>query len=206
MKKKFHFLAILLACLFFAKPCFTEQLEIITGEEYEVYSAVLSSEEPFLQRIIVVNKQSSESEQIIIEQTTLTSQKILESGNICTHFNNLTGIKLGADLCEDFAKKNQSSYKLENKFSIPYSSVIVISAEELKEAFSERGWFGFYKKYPDSRGTISLSRVGFNAEHTRAFLCWHYHCGGLCGRGVLVLLFKEDGQWKIKRVQGTWKS
>jgi hypothetical protein len=72
------------------------------------------------------------------------------------------------------------------------------------------GWDAFFGKYPDSRGYIELSAVGFNADKTLAVVYMGHHCHYLCGGGTQHMLEKVDGQWqpaKLKAKGGcSWAS
>jgi hypothetical protein len=68
------------------------------------------------------------------------------------------------------------------------------------------GWNDFYKKYPNSSGYISVSRVGFNTNFTRALLYKSNSCGSLCGSGDYVLFEKADGIWKAVNWFNCWMS
>jgi hypothetical protein len=57
------------------------------------------------------------------------------------------------------------------------------------------GWTPFFVKYPDARGFIELSPVGFDTR-THAVIYVSHHCGGLCGGGGYGFLEKENGVWR----------
>ena len=60
---------------------------------------------------------------------------------------------------------------MRSNLSIRYVLVGDKGLEDLfrKDKF-DRGWTGFYAKYPHSSGLIFLSKVGFNADFTQAML------------------------------------
>ena len=58
------------------------------------------------------------------------------------------------------------------------------------------GWAVLRERYPDSRGIIGFSAVGFNPSRTRALVYSFHQCGGLCGAGGHQLLEKVDGRWQ----------
>jgi len=86
--------------------------------------------------------------------------------------------------------------------------VTLISTQEVDQIFSGGGgwWQAFYKKYPKSPGLVTFSNVGFNPEMNYALVNVGYSCGGLCGRGGLVLLVKKDGNWIKERDLISWVS
>lgn len=66
---------------------------------------------------------------------------------------------------------------------------------------------GVRAKYPDAYGVVSLSRVGFDAEMTKAVVyVSQVACGLGCGEGVCMLLVKEDCRWKVKDKRLSWIS
>ena len=67
-------------------------------------------------------------------------------------------------------------------------------------------WVRFYQKYPHSSGLVFFSNIGFNAQHTQAFVYGGYMCDGLCGQGRYFLLEKVNGKWQIIQEQGLWVS
>jgi hypothetical protein len=106
---------------------------------------------------------------------------------------------LGDDILGDFKAKNQTSSALERMFtlSVPYT---LISEQELASIFSTTasGWDKFYAKYPDSKGFLTLSRVGFNQAKDTAVLYTEYQSGATAGEGDLVLMKKTDGRWTVE--------
>jgi hypothetical protein len=67
-------------------------------------------------------------------------------------------------------------------------------------------WEAFYRKYPNSGGFITLSRVGFDAEKKHAFAYVQYECGSLCADASYYLLEKEQGVWKVTKRAMAWAS
>lgn len=57
-----------------------------------------------------------------------------------------------------------------------------------------------------SYGVVGLSRVGFNAPHTRAVVYIELLYCGLCGGGQYYYLAKQSGAWRVVGVAGTWVS
>jgi ABC-type phosphate transport system substrate-binding protein len=114
---------------------------------------------------------------------------------------------LGDDILGDFKAKNESSSALEHTFtlSVPYT---LISEQELASIFSTTatGWDKFYAKYPDSKGFLALSRVGFNQAKDTAVLYTEYQSGATAGEGDLVLMKKTDGRWTVEDNSMFWQS
>jgi hypothetical protein len=109
---------------------------------------------------------------------------------------------------EDFKRKCTESVSLKPLFTLPAKQVL-ISDQELGDFFdilSSGSWARFYKRYPNSVGFVSLSRVGFNLNHDQAFLYVALRCGDLCGSGYYVLLAKDEGAWSVKHIDPLWVS
>jgi hypothetical protein len=103
-----------------------------------------------------------------------------------------------------------SVYYFENKFSVPSKKVSLISAEEIQYIFSNTeinaGWEEFYRRYPNSPGTISFSRIGYNTDKTQAVVDMGNMYASLRGEGFLVFLKLENNKWKIVITMLTWIS
>jgi hypothetical protein len=107
-----------------------------------------------------------------------------------------------------FAK--DSVYYFENKFSVTSKKVYLISYEEIQNIFSNAeingGWEEFYRRYPNSSGTISFTRIGYNADKTQAMVSMGNMYASLGGEGHLIFLKLENHQWKILYAIPTWIS
>ena len=108
----------------------------------------------------------------------------------------------------DYTLANDTVYYLENKFSVASKKVSVVSDEEIQYIFStmeiNKGWEEFYRRYPDSNGTISFSRIGYSKDKTRAMVELGNMYASLGGEGSLIFLKLEDNRWIIARIMPTW--
>lgn len=159
----------------------------LEAEEQAVYSVLLSE----------YDRQS-----IVLSQTT-------DSG---FDFTGQTGMPdgiagLSQDLWDDYLGRNDRSYPLSTEMEIgrEYS---LLEAEEMSDIFSnhEDGWSEFYRRYPDSPGITTLSRVGFNQDRTEALVYMGTQFHYLAGAGNLIQLEKKNGEWKIKDKTMLWIS
>ncbi|HEV2913980.1 MAG TPA: hypothetical protein VGX92_11930 [Pyrinomonadaceae bacterium] len=100
---------------------------------------------------------------------------------------------------EDFRARSREPHALENLFSAPLR-IKVISGPELSDYFSGGpvGWRLLYRRYPDARGILTFSTVGFNREMNQALVYRSFTCGGTCGHGSFVFLVKEGGVWRVR--------
>ena len=83
-----------------------------------------------------------------------------------------------------------------------------MSGQELASIFSSSatGWDKFYAKYPDAKGILALSRVGFNQAKDTAVLYTEYQSGPTAGEGDVVLMKKTDGRWTVQENSMFWQS
>ncbi len=174
----------------------SNESDIIPNSEYEVYSSVILSRN-YPQS---VNK-------IVIYQLTNNRTWWCVNYDCFQNFKNYT-LKNDSMLVDNFKNKNAKAYKLENKFSIP-QTVILIPDEELNKIFRDnpsKGWDAFYEKYPNSSGAIRISRVGLNSNQTQAILYFGYQDGLVSGEGYLIFLTKDEGKWIVKEQVSLWIS
>jgi hypothetical protein len=103
-----------------------------------------------------------------------------------------------------------SVYYFENNFSVPSKKVSLIPAEEIRNIFNNpdinAGWEEFYRRFPNSNGTISFSRIGYNAGKTQAVISVGNMYASLGGEGFLIFLALENNGWKIRKSILTWIS
>lgn len=179
-----------------------EDIDTISNDEYEVYSAVLLQSRNLLS-----------SDQFVIEQFTsglyLTPKPSLMESETTLAFRT-TGLEMKqrSSIIKDFILKNTKKYSLENRFS-PSLRIVFISKQERSEIFSAtkafgEGWSEFSKKYPHSKGFIQFSRVGFNTDRDQAIVYCGESTGSLSGAGHIVLLVKEKNKWILTTELRLW--
>jgi hypothetical protein len=146
-------------------------------DAYAVYSAVIPSEWAVT---------AAHAKNLVIARET-TGYKI------CLKPDNNTAEIIGPAI-ENYEAQNRESWMLEPKIEthIPFK---LLNSSEVKEAFENSGWEGFYRNYPDSGGIIELSAVGFNSDKTIAVVYVGHSCGMLCGGGSFHVLEKKNGNW-----------
>jgi hypothetical protein len=166
----------------------------VTADEYDVYSVLIQS----------VYIDASQPKQIVVS-TVNPHQK--SSFAEAAHAIKSFWPDLGDDVVGDFKAKNTSSSTLERTFtlSVPYT---LMSEQEVASIFSSAatGWDKFYAKYPDARGFLALSRVGFNQAKDTAVLYTEYQSGATAGEGDVVLMKKTDGRWTVEDNSMFWQS
>jgi hypothetical protein len=68
-------------------------------------------------------------------------------------------------------------------------------------------WPAFYARYPDSAGTLAVSRGIIDPEGRHGWIYAATLCEGTCGRGFLITLSSvADGRWQVDRAFMVWIS
>ena len=82
-----------------------------------------------------------------------------------------------------------------------------ISTQEFANLFRPNadGWASFYSQHKSS-DLITLSKVGFNSNKTKALVYAASQCGWKCGKGDYFLLNKQNGAWEIVTMINSWVS
>ncbi len=105
---------------------------------------------------------------------------------------------------------SDSVYYLENRFNVASKKVSLVSADEIQYIFSNsdinKGWEEFYRRYPDSPGTISFSRIGYNTNKTQAVVSMGNMYASLGGEGRMIFLTLIYNRWQIAKSVPTWIS
>ena len=164
--------------------------ELIESEEYVVYSHLIES--------WYVN---DNIRLIVIEDTNEPSlwSESLE--------NELEPLDVTEEMIEVFKTRNMRPVSLKRllSLSVPY---VLIGSKEMEDIFQidRDGWDEFYQRYPDSPGTITLSRVGFNSYMNRALVYIGIQSHWRAGSGHFVLLLKENAAWKVQGETMIWIS
>ena len=106
--------------------------------------------------------------------------------------------------------KNLFRFQIPGRLRLPHPFAMV-DQKEIESAYgpglaSTPKTAELIKDLRRSWGVITLSRVGFDSEGTRAIVYAQLAYCGLCGEGVYLYLSKESGAWHVVRGSGTWIS
>jgi hypothetical protein len=83
----------------------------------------------------------------------------------------------------------------------------LVDKTEVDSIFNKGGWWtDYYRKYPNSQGILSLSRVGFSPDGKQAVFYASNGCGGKCGTGTYVVMERVDSGWKVAKEILIWIS
>ena len=158
------------------------------GDETGVYRAVLSGAR-YSGRTIVVQEMSSRGDELM--------NKIEQARGV------------SGEAIRDYKVRNLEPGSLRWIGSIS-PRIEFLSEDEIDRIFPEDAsvypWTDFYKRFPGSSGLVSLSKIGFNNDHTQAIVYVANVCGGLCGSGEFVVLKKVRGRWVVDRRDQLWVS
>ncbi len=113
------------------------------------------------------------------------------------------GLALEQSAADDYEAKNSQKWLLNKaSFKLPVKTELITDLD-LKAIFhgnwGELQWINYYRRFPDARGFVMLSRIGFNTHHTQALLYFGSRCGPGCGDLHFLLLQKENGTWSTKK-------
>jgi hypothetical protein len=114
------------------------------------------------------------------------------------------------ELPTSFMARNQASRTLGPDMSLGAPYVLLTDAE-VSQIFSpgsdpSLGWQTFYSKYPEARGIITLSRVGFNAAGDEALVYVGSQFESLGAEGLYYLLVRQGDAWVVDQQAVTWVS
>lgn len=176
----------------------------VSEEEYAVYSAVLDG--MFAGGKVAFDSQA-EVKRLVIDDHTAQDRDRGDAAGESWAYVRQAMPSLTPEAIADYTAKNKESSPLKRSLR-PKLDYVLVERAELDKMFAKGGgwWEEFYRRFPDSGGYASLSRVGFDAGGNRALVYIKHSCGGLCGSGHYVLLKKEEGAWKVEKSRMVWIS
>lgn len=162
----------------------------VSDEEYEIYSSVIK-------QIYV----QPNTKQLIVEERTFRYD--FGSENDEPWRDKRKGLTIDESAVEDYETKNSRQWLLNKaSFKLPVKTNLITDLD-LKAIFhgnwGDLEWINYYRRFPDSRGFVMLSRIGFNTQHTQALLYVGSRCGPRCGDIHFLLLEKANGTWTTKK-------
>jgi hypothetical protein len=205
MNKKFSLFLILLLGL---NPltCSAVSASVVGNDEYDLYSFIIESQfiKPSIKRIVIENQtiEGLSLGKLLFNDNfeTLLLNHNLDTWNTLKFefWNKSLGVE--QETLDDFASKAEQIDLLSKHFklSVPYSLISLESLQKIFRPSAYEGWEAFYKKYPDSSGIISFSRIGFNKRKDQALV---YVDVSRCSRwmeGSYMLFFKVKNKWVLR--------
>jgi hypothetical protein len=166
----------------------------VSAEEYEIYSSVI--------KLLYLQPNTKH---IVIEERTFRYDFAVQDDEPWRDKwkDKKKGLALDDSAGDDYESKNGQKWLLnKDSFKLPVK-VTLITDLDLKSIFhgtwGELQWIEYYRKFPDVRGFVMLSRIGFNAAGNQALMYVGSRCGPGCGDLHFFLLQKENGAWVIKK-------
>lgn len=182
----------------------------IEPEEYAVYSSFIegeNSERTYDEDVIVVIENTTKPIVVSDDPNWIGFQGVRREGSYLRNFDKWISIsEIGKDTLEDFERKNLYPSTLGYHFDLKVKYLLLSYEESLELARNSNYWEQFYTRYPDSRGTNSFSRVGFNSDKTKAVVYHEWGVGPLAAAGRFFFLIKVDKEWIIKKYIALWIS
>jgi hypothetical protein len=162
------------------------------ADEYAVYSALIKTV-----------YQGDSTKTIVIQDNTEVDKQMSGADELQYVQRELKGVTQA--LADDFAVRNRQVLTLEQHFNLA-AKVVLLKQADIQAIFKKGGWNEFYRQYPNSQGTLVLSRVGFNPVADQALVYAGNASNVLAGAGFYYLLARENGAWKIIQQLMVWVS
>lgn len=176
------------------KPQPVKKITLIEDkDEYAVYEAVLRDKfQSRVNQTIVLNKEVTGCSTVIDRETEAQFPRSALD-----------------ELFSDCYGKKWGNYELVGNYFQTEEKIVLVTEDELGKLFiptCDSGWRKFYRKYPNSVGNTSFSRVGFDTSRNFAVVNFGNQSGCLAGGGQIVFLQKENEIWQVKKTKSTWVS
>ena len=166
----------------------------VSNEEYEIYSSLIK--ELYIE---------PNTKQVVIEERTFRYDFAVQDDEPWREKwkDKKKGLAVDDSAADDYEAKNGQKWLLnKDSFKLPVK-VSLITDLDLKSIFhgnwGELTWISYYRKFPDVRGFVMLSRIGFNTSRNQALIYVGSRCGPGCGDLHFLLLQKENGVWVTKK-------
>ncbi len=177
---KYFALALLLAA-----PVLVQPSDVVTDlDAYAVYNAVIPSDGLL---------RDEHAKELLIRETTRLPDP---AGKYC--FPNGPDLKgPWAAALANLKERNSETKTLLRQFTLPVP-YRVIPRETLDGFFNAAGIYGwdtFRATYPDAKGFLTVSAVGFDEPHEHAIVHLSHTCGSLCGEGRYHFLVRTANGW-----------
>ncbi len=106
---------------------------------------------------------------------------------------NLEGV--GEETLSNFVEKNRGRHPVEASFD-PKGRLVPVNDEEFRHIFRDgEGWNRFRQTFPESDGTLRISRVGFDGGFSQALMYAGQQFDWDTGSSGFWLFVKVGGEW-----------
>jgi hypothetical protein len=176
--------------LFLASAVPLQPSGVVTDPDaYAVYNAVIPSDS-FVR--------DAHAKELLIQETTRLPDP---TGKYCFPSGpDLTGPWAAA--LANLKQQNAETKTLLRRFTspMPYRLIPKETLDGFFNAAGIDGWGAFHASYPDARGFLQVSVVGFDETHERAIIHLSHSCGSLCGEGRYHFLVRTANGWSEPRL------
>jgi hypothetical protein len=114
---------------------------------------------------------------------------------------------LRADALQDFAARAKQSKPLP-KGALIEAGFLVPTDEERGKFFQRGGgyWKPFEAAFPQSKGILRFSQVGFSKNRTQAIVYVGWTAGLVLGSGEVFVLQRSGAEWRVLYVSHLWEA
>ncbi|HEU0052046.1 MAG TPA: hypothetical protein VFQ39_02670 [Longimicrobium sp.] len=106
-----------------------------------------------------------------------------------------------------FAANDPGPVPIRGAFARSDRVTLISPAEhERRMGKGDEAWSRFHAAWPGASHLVYVSRPGYDKKRTRAVVYASSHCGLRCGEGRFYLLAREEGRWRVERVENVWVS
>ena len=160
-----------------------------------VYRAVLDS--------MFVPHRSSQIRQLVVLDSTTPRTPYETLASFVAEFTELPGVDTAT--VRNFEERSRQRRPLSALTHLDLAIPVTLADRKeliaLPRTSAARYWSEFYKVYPESGGLIELSGIGYNAARDVAVLTVDTGCGELCGSGMLAVVTRLAGVWKVATIK-----
>lgn len=169
-----------------------EPIQSLLEDDYEVYSQFI---EEYVQGDVILN----------IESYYWLGRFTLQENYLDFVLDNYP--VMDPDLVGDLTVVDQDSILYENQFKLNNKQVELVTSDEMSAIFNSgldysESWELFLNTYGEDAYRLSLTRVAFNEDRTKAMFCaskghWAYY-------GYIVYCEKVNDEWVLTEVVNVW--
>ena len=186
----------------------------VSSEDYIVYSAIIRTEIPDTIKSVAIIKSGIDSRETA-ENTYMTADN-LTSKNLSYKYQTYNWTENykkerpsiidsnSAQLLIDYCKSSAGKFTLTNDFNQTYKTILIKKIPVRRKSF-QQDCKTFYKRYPDSGGIFSFSKIKYYTEdNTTAIAYYWVRRNGLNGHGAIVVMTKINEEWQMKYKTYLW--
>jgi hypothetical protein len=179
-----------------------------SNENYQIYSAIISTEILDSTKSIAVLKNSIGREEVASHShmsiKELKSSDANEKYSVYFWTENYKQERptvidsITTHLLGEYLEGKNERFVFTNSFNQKYK-IYILKRFPINRNTVQADWKEFYEKYPGSGGIFSFSPIAyFNSNNDTAILYYWHRRNGFNGHGALAIMKKENGLWEMK--------